>query len=289
MHSHNKAVYGLVGYPVSHSLSPLMHNAAFRALKLDCTYELFPLKEEELEGFFKKLHEVNSPIFGLNVTIPYKEKVIKYLDGLNPYALKTKAVNTVVIAKDRKLSGFNTDGPGFLAHITELGFNSANKKVALLGCGGAARAIISVLCLLPERPVSLKIYDIDKEKANQLVIDLGLRLNVSCVQVVNSIDDLNIAHADLLINATPIGMKDSDPCLVKEDVLHKGMLVYDLIYNPAETKLLKLAKSKGAKTSNGLGMLYYQGVLAFQHWAGTEIDQTIKDKMFKALNEGLHK
>lgn len=287
MNTKNKSIYGLVGYPVSHSLSPLMHNAAFKELKLDCVYELFSLKEEELGGFFKELRGTGSPIFGLNVTIPYKEKAIKYLDGLNLYAQKTMAVNTIVISKDRKLSGFNTDGPGFLAHITELGFDTAKKKVALLGCGGAARAIISVLCLLPERPASLKIYDIDKDKADQLVKDLGLRLNIDCVEVVHSIDDLDIAHADLLVNATPIGMKESDPCLIEEDVFRKGMLVYDLIYNPAQTKLLKMAKSKGAKTSNGLGMLFYQGVLAFQHWAGTEIDQAIKDTMFKALKNGL--
>ncbi len=289
MSAEDKAIYGLVGYPLGHSLSPLMHNAAFKALKLNCEYQLFALKEEELEDFFKRLREKNSPIFGLNVTIPYKEKVVKYLDGLSPYSQKALAVNTIVIAKNRSLGGFNTDGPGFLAHLTELGFNPQGKRIALLGCGGAARAVVSVLCLLPERPVSISIYDIDKEKAQNLVADLGARIDISGVSCVNSIDDLNIAKADLLINATPVGLKETDPVLVEEEPFHKNMLVYDLIYNPSETKLLKLAKSKGAKVSNGLGMLYYQGVLSFQHWAGTEIDKSIKHKMWDALTKGLKK
>ena len=117
---------------------------------------------------------------------------------------------------------------------------------------------------------------------------MGQRVDIHGVSVADSIHDLDIAHADLLINATPIGMKDTDPCLVEEKAFHEGMLVYDLIYNPAETKLLKLAESKGAKISNGLGMLYFQGVLAFQHWAGIEIDVVTKEKMWDALSEGLH-
>lgn len=289
MDNASKSLYGLVGYPLGHSLSPLMHNAAFKALGLDCEYQLFALKEEELEGFFKKLREQTSPIFGLNVTIPYKEKVIKYLDGLSPYVQKAMAVNTIVIAKNRSLSGFNTDGPGFLAHLTELGFNPQGKNIALLGCGGAARAVISVLCLLPERPVSISVYDVDQGKARNLVADLGSRIDIGGVSCVNSIDDLNIAKADLLINATPIGLKETDPVLVEEGLFHKNMLVYDLIYNPAETKLLKLAKSGGAKVSNGLGMLYYQGVLSFQHWVGVEIDKSIKHKMWETLTKGLKK
>lgn len=283
-----KSIYGLVGYPVSHSLSPLMHNAAFKELKLDCEYQLFSLKEEELEGFFKGLHEKDSPIFGINVTVPYKEKVIKHLDTLSPYVEKTMAVNTVVIDKNRKLRGYNTDGPGFLAHLTQLGFDPKGKRVSMIGCGGVARAIISVLCLLPEKPSSFRIYDVDKQKAKNLLEDLTKRLDIGIVQVVDSIDDLDIELSDLLINATPVGLKESDPILVESHLLHKDMLVYDVIYNPAETKLLTMAKIKGAKVSNGLGMLFYQGVLAFQHWAGAELDPKTKDKMFKALTKGLH-
>ena len=281
------STYGLIGYPLSHSLSHLMHNTAFEELGVDAIYKLFPLEENELDNFFAQLKEKDSPIFGLNVTVPYKEKIIKYLDGLSPYAQKANAVNTIVISKDRKLKGFNTDGPGFLTHITELNFDFSGANVAILGAGGATRAIIVALCVLPQRPASIKIYDLYPDKAKQLLDDLAKRLDVSIAESVNSIDDLNMEDTNVLINATPIGMKKDDPCLVDEDMLRKDMFVYDLIYNPAKTKLLELAQEKGAKISNGLGMLFYQGVLAFQHWAGVELENGIKEKMRKSLQKGL--
>ena len=283
----NKSIYGLVGYPLGHSLSPLMHNAAFDALEVNAFYKLFPLQEDELKAFFNDLKDESSPIFGLNVTVPYKEKVVQFLDNVDPLVEKTKAVNTILINDKRKLIGYNTDAPGFLAHLSEIGFDTIDKNVAIIGAGGAARAIISVLCLILERPKSIKIYDIDKGKADFLIEDIREKINVDIVETVNSIDDLNIDISDLLINATPIGMKEEDPCLVDEDLLHGDMLVYDLIYNPAETELLRMAREKGAKVSNGLGMLYYQGVLAFQHWADQEIDQNIKNIMREALEKGL--
>ena len=279
--------YGLVGYPLGHSLSPLMHNAAFKALNVKAAYELFPLKEEELESFFRDLKKPDSPIFGLNVTVPYKEKVIKHLDGLNPYAQKVSAVNTIVIDPKRKLIGYNTDGPGFLAHLTELKFPTKDKRVALLGAGGAARAVLSVLCMMGERPGQIKVYDSEPGKAQELIADLGRHLDCRAVQAVSSIDDLNIELADLLINATPVGMRADDIPLIDEEALHKDLCVYDLIYNPAQTALLNMAKKKGARTANGLGMLFYQGVLALQHWAGIELQEGVKAKMQKALNEGL--
>ncbi len=289
MDKEQKSIYGLIGYPVEHSLSPLMHNAAFKALKLDAAYKLFSLKEEELEDFFKKLKEKNSPIFGLNVTVPYKEKVIKYLDSLSPYAEKTMAVNTITISPARVLQGHNTDGPGFLTHLTELGVATHGKKVAILGAGGSARAILSVLCLLPERPASIKIYNHHKPKADELVRDLKNRMDLKGVEVVLSVDDLDIPKADLLINTTPLGMKKGDPALVDENLLHKNLFVYDLVYNVSETALMKLAEKKGAKASNGLGMLFYQGVLAFQRWADADLDKKVKQKMRDALTQGLSK
>jgi len=284
----NISTYGLVGYPVEHSLSPLMHNAAFNALEVEALYELFSLKPEEVAGFINGLRDENSPIFGLNVTVPYKEKVVPLLDSMTPFATKVGAVNTIVVDKGRKLIGYNTDGPGFLAHLKDLEFETDNKRISILGAGGAARAIVSVLCLVVERPQSILIYDVDKGKADALIEDLGERVNVDIVKSVNSIDDLNVEIADLLVNATPIGMKEADVCLIEPDIIHSDMLVYDLVYNPAETKLLKNAILKGAKAANGLGMLFYQGVLAFQHWADLELDDNIKGIMKNALEEGLN-
>ncbi len=280
-----KPIYGIIGFPLEHSLSPVMHNTAFKELGVDAEYKLFPLQEEELGDFFADLREKDSPIFGLNVTVPYKEAVIKYLDVLSPFAQKVNAVNTIVISPERKLTGFNTDGPGFLTHLIELGFQTGGKRVAILGAGGTTRAIVAVLCLLPERPASIKIYNRTRENLGQLLGDLGKRLDVSIVQPADSIDDLDIAMANLLINTTSVGLKANDPGLVDENLLHKGLLVYDVIYNPAETRLLKMAKKKGAKTSNGLGMLFYQGILALQHWSEAELDEDVKMIMRENLQK----
>ncbi|MEI8011671.1 MAG: shikimate dehydrogenase [Candidatus Omnitrophota bacterium] len=278
-----KTTYGLVGYPLGHSLSPIMHNTAFDALGVDAVYQLFPMKQEELGDFFTALKKKESHVFGLNVTVPHKENVIPFLDALDPFATKVGAVNTVVITSDRKLIGRNTDGPGFMTHLTEESFNPAGRSVAILGAGGASRALISALCLLPERPRVIKVFDVDQARAGALVRDLSARMDTSCVQIVAAVADLNIETADLLINATPIGMKADDPCLVKEESLHAGMMVYDLIYNPAETRLLVMAKRRGVKGVNGLKMLFYQGVLAFQHWAEMQLPDNIKAKMWAEL------
>ncbi|MFH0754873.1 MAG: shikimate dehydrogenase [Candidatus Omnitrophota bacterium] len=279
-----QTTYGLVGYPLGHSLSPVMHNTAFKALDVDAVYTLFPMKQEELASFFKSLKEKDSHIFGLNVTVPHKENVIPFLDGMDPFAAKVGAINTVVISPERRLVGFNTDGPGFLTHLMEEGFSPKGKRIAILGAGGASRALISVLCLA-DKPHVIKVYDVDHERANVLVQDLSTRMDTGCVQVVKSIDDLDIELADLLINATPIGMKPTDPCLISEELLHAHLMVYDLVYNPAETKLLSMAKARGAKTVNGLKMLFYQGVLAFQHWGEIELPQKIKDAMWLELQK----
>ena len=212
-----KPIYGIIGFPLEHSLSPVMHNTAFKELGVDAEYKLFPLQEEELGDFFADLREKDSPIFGLNVTVPYKEAVIKYLDVLSPFAQKVNAVNTIVISPERKLTGFNTDGPGFLTHLIELGFQTGGKRVAILGAGGTTRAIVAVLCLLPERPASIKIYNRTRENLGQLLGDLGKRLDVSIVQPADSIDDLDIAMANLLINTTSVGLKANDPGLVDEN------------------------------------------------------------------------
>jgi len=263
----NQTTYGIIGDPLTHSLSPVMQNAAFKELGVDAQYELFPLQEDEVEKFFKDLKNKNSPIFGLNVTVPYKETVIKYLDKQSPLVQKIQAVNTIVINEKRELIGFNTDAPGFLAHLKELKCATADSKIAILGAGGSTRAVLAALCMVPERPERIKIYNRTESRLRDLIKDLSERIELDIVEVAMSVDDLNLEEADLLINTTSLGMKRDDICLVDEGLLHKNMLVYDIVYNPAQSKLLEMAKMKGARTSNGLGMLYYQGVLALQHWA----------------------
>ena len=283
------AIYGIIGNPVTHSLSPVMQNAAFKALKVIAVYKLFPLSDqEELKLFMEDLKETDNPIFGLNVTVPYKEDVLPYLDTIDPLAAKIGAVNTLVIDHQRKIHGFNTDGPGFLSHLTELNFDLSGKRVAILGAGGTTRAIISVLCLLPKGPERITLYNRTRSTADLLVEEIGKKIKTEIVTVVDEPEDLNIELADLLINTTSVGMKESDPFLIDPESLHKNMLVYDVIYTPVETKLLAQARLKKAQTANGLGMLFFQGVLAFWHWSDVELDDSIKKIMRKSLEKASH-
>ncbi|MFH0791045.1 MAG: shikimate dehydrogenase [Candidatus Omnitrophota bacterium] len=273
-------IYGLIGYPVQHSLSPLMHNAAFSYFKINAEYKLFSLKEQEIEVFLRNLNKNN--VSGLNVTVPYKEKVIPFIETISEEAGLIGAVNTIKVINN-KLEGSNTDGEGFLKHLTiDLKFSPAEKKIALIGAGGAARAITVYLC--KSKPKSITIFDVDKKKLSALISHLKANFPQINLKPADSIERLQIEESDLLINAAPIGMKDTDPCLLDEKFIHKDLFVYDLIYNPQETKLLKLARQKDAKVSNGLGMLLYQGMLAFEIWTGQKAPKEI---MQKALLGGL--
>ncbi len=278
----SKAIYGVLGYPVKHSLSPLMHNAAFCALDINAEYKAFEVAPEEIEGFLKDLDK--SGICGLNITVPYKEKVLNYveLDRQSFYLKQVRAVNTMV-KKNNSWKGFNTDIPGFEKHLKE-NFEPANKKAAIIGAGGAARAVSYVLAKLGAAETA--VFDIDKTKARNLSDMIKSLFPDFQMSIATGIRDLEIRDKALLVNATPVGLKGSDPCLIEEKMLHKGLFVYDLIYNPAETKLLSMAKKVGAKTANGLGMLLYQGALSFGHFTGVSAPIQI---MSRALNEGVGK
>ena len=255
-------VYGLVGFPIKHSLSPGMHNAAFSALKIKANYKLFELEPDQLRGFLNGLKKKN--ICGFNVTHPYKEEIIKYLNSKSSSAKEIGAVNTVIVDQRGKLKGFNTDYLGFMAHLKELKLKP--KKVALIGAGGAAKAVC--LALAKMKIIQLCIYDIDKFKALSLFKKLNSSFSKIKFDVASNLEDLDLSDKDLLINASPIGMRQSDPCLVAAKDLHAGLFVYDLIYSPLQTKLISLAKECSLNFSNGLGMLLYQGVFTFKHFSG---------------------
>jgi shikimate dehydrogenase len=274
----NKKIYGVLGFPVRHSLSPAMHNAAFKALNINAEYKLFEIKPQELTPFLNSLKQKD--IIGLNVTIPYKEKITAYLNNISEDAKLIGAVNTVKLTS-QGLDGFNTDGEGFLKHLTEdLMFAPKDKVISIIGAGGASRAIS--VYLGRAGVARLNIYDLDKARLSALVKSLKDNFKNIDIRQASSIGELNIKNCDLLINATPVGMKLADPCLVNATAIRQHLLVYDLIYNPKETKLLKLAKENGARTSNGLGMLLYQGMAAFAIWTGR---RPPKEVMQKALEE----
>jgi shikimate dehydrogenase len=271
-------VYGLVGFPIKHSLSPCLQNAAFSALKIKSRYKLFQLKPDQLRGFLNHLRQKN--ICGFNVTYPYKEEIINFLSSESLAAKEIGAVNTVIVDKGGKLKGFNTDYLGFMAHLKELKLKP--KKVALIGAGGAAKAVC--FALIKMKITQLCIYDINKFKALSLFKKLNSGFSKIKFDVASRIEDLNIPDKDLLINASPVGMLQSDPCLVAASSLHEGLFVYDLIYSPLQTKLIILAKERNLNFSNGLGMLLYQGVFTFKHFTGRPGPVDI---MKKALLKGV--
>ncbi len=279
--------YGLVGCPLGHSLSPLMHNAAFKKLNIPGEYHLFQKQPQELEPFLKSL-EVEG-IWGLNVTVPYKKKVLE-LDFVEPdrtarYAKEIRAVNTIV-RKSEGLKGFNTDVAGFLRHLNKLNFDPFKKKIALLGAGGAGGAI--AYAVAKKGAEEIAIFDIDKDKSKNVSGILEKLFPGLKIAIADTVEELNINSKNMLINATPVGLKEDDPCLVEEYMLHKDLFVYDLIYNPSLTKLLSLAKSKDLRHSNGLGMLVYQGAFSFIYFTETHIPYTkIVEVMWGALEEEL--
>lgn len=275
------SIYGVLGYPAQHSLSPLMHNAAFRALNINAEYKIFEIRPEDLDHFLERM---DPNIQGLNVTIPYKERILEFvnLDAESFFLKEIRAVNTIV-KKNGAWMGFNTDIPGFQRHLKEI-MDPVQKRVALLGAGGAARAVCFSLAECGAKEVA--IFDVDKSKIEFLLQMMkGLFPDFS-VSSAGSVEELNLMDKDVLINATPVGMKESDPCLVAEKWLHKNLFVYDLIYNPQETKLLALAKKSGARIASGQGMLLYQGALSFKLFT----DQPAPlDVMRQALSQGVKK
>lgn len=282
-------IYGLVGYPLEHSFSPLMHNAAFKRLNISGEYRLFQKQPEELESFLINLEGEN--IYGVNVTIPYKEKVLGLgfieIDRTARYAREIKAINTIV-RKGKDLKGFNTDIAGFLRHLNKISVDPLNKRIALLGAGGAGKAVAYAVAKKGAREIA--IFDLNRGRSENVVNMLEELFPDLNAVAVDEIEQLNIIDKDLLINATPVGLKEDDPCLIDEDVLHKDLFVYDLIYNPSPTKLLSLAESKGLRYSDGLGMLVYQGAFSFIYFTETHIPYVkIVEVMWGAIDEALKK
>lgn len=250
-------ITGLYGYPVEHTLSPLMHNAAFEHLGLDYCYLPFSVHPDSLKNAVEAIRALK--LAGVNVTIPHKESVIPYLDNVNEEALFIGAVNTIV-NQEGTLIGHNTDGRGFMRSLEENNVSPENKKILIAGAGGASRAIGYYLS---QKADELYLFDIDKIKLKKLASDLSeIRDNI---RVLN--DTADLSSFDILINATPLGLKTTDPAPFDVSALSPDQTVCDLIYK--NTPLLAHAMQKGCKTIDGLGMLLWQGVFAFELWTRT--------------------
>jgi shikimate dehydrogenase len=265
-------ITGLFGYPVEHTLSPAMHNAAFESLALDYCYLPFLVHPDSLDKAVDAIRALS--LAGVNVTVPHKEAVIAFLDEVNAEATFIGAVNTVV-NRGGRLTGYNTDGRGFMRSCEEKGIQVEGKKVLLVGAGGASRA---VGYYLGEKAANLAIYDIDEKKLGKLVSDLSqIR---GAVSALSRIDDPSAF--DVIINATPLGLKKDDPPPVDPEALLPAQTVCDLIYK--KTRLLDLASRRGCRTMDGLGMLLWQGALAFELW--TSVSPPV-DVMRNALTKGI--
>jgi shikimate dehydrogenase len=260
-------VCGLIGDPIEHTMSPAMHNAAYRELGLDYVYIAVGVKPEKLPQAIDGIRGLG--VTGMNVTIPHKVNVIPLLDKLDPLAKKIGAVNTVV-NNDGVLTGYNTDATGFLQAMLEKGVEPKGKSIAVIGAGGAARAVSFILADRGAYPIILnRIEEIDW--AINLADKISKAFDTDTVALELTRDNLSkvLKDTEILVNATSVGMSpNSDESPVPSGLLKPGLTVYDVIYNPLKTKLIRDAEGVRATTISGIDMLVWQGVLAFELFTG---------------------
>lgn len=248
-------IYGIIGNPVAHSLSPIMHNSAFEALELNKVYVAFPATNAEKALAASRALGVK----GLSVTIPHKEAVLAHIDSVDPVAEKIGAVNTLVFAEDKKIHGLNTDWQGANRALADK-IDLADKKILLLGAGGSAKAIGFGLLEAGARVILAS-------RTESRVRRLAETLACDWIHLA----DIGSVRADVLVNATPVGMNFiENATLVPPEKLGNFPLVMDIVYAPLETRLLREAKSAGCEVINGLSMLLYQGAAQFETWTGKD-------------------
>ena len=273
-------IVGLIGNPVEHSFSPQMHNAAFKALNLDYAYVAFDVNPANLKTAISGAKSLN--IKGFNVTIPHKINVINYLNTLDDIAKLIGAVNTIDF---KNLKGYNTDGIGAIKAIEEID-SVKNKNIVIAGAGGASRAISFYLAKYGADKITILNRNIDKAK--NLANDI---LNSNLIEDIktDSISQINdyLNDSDILINTTPVGMSPNinDKPIATADNMHDDLIVFDAVYNPNETVLLKEAIKANAKPVYGIKMLLYQGAESFKIWTGQNppID-VMEEILIKTLN-----
>jgi shikimate dehydrogenase len=257
-----KKLYAVIGDPIAHSMSPQMHNDLFQYYNLDAHYQPLLVKKENLRDAVVGLKAIG--ISGFNVTIPHKTEIIPFLDEMDPLAEKIGAVNTVV-NQDGKFIGFNTDGLGFMAGLSTSVPDVSTQKVLMIGAGGAAKAIYYTLAKTGIQ--TLDICNRTVQNAIDLIRDCPFKPNSTALSIQEAENQLR--KYDIIIQTTNIGMSPlSNQLPLSLEGLKKRSIVSDIIYNPLETQLLKVAKEKEAVTQNGIEMFVHQGAIAFQYWTG---------------------
>ncbi len=265
----------LIGHPVEHSMSPTMWNPALLELGLDYVYVAFDVHPDNLKKAVDAFRALD--IKGINVTIPHKENIIKYLDDIEPIAEKMGAINTIK-NEDGYLTARNTDAGGAKKSLVDAGCAISGSNILIIGSGGVARALCYTLS---EEAEKIVLIDIIEEKAVNLAKEVKERMNSNIIGKMSNeaIIKEEIKNADILVNATSLGMYPKmDVTPVSKDLLHSDLFVFDVIYNPLETLLMKEANEMGCKTLSGLDMLVNQGVLAFEWWTGKEPNANLMKK-----------
>ena len=284
MISSKTSFIALIGNPVSHSLSPIMQNAALQYLGLDLIYIALPCKDEDLEIVLSSLKKINCK--GLNVTIPHKERVFNLCSEISPIATKLKAINTLKLNSEKEWSATNTDVEGFIYPLKNL--NLAMKKSIVLGSGGAARSVIQGLINLNLSTIS--VISRNKSSLDKLIKNFDNQIQLQGILNSDDKTQILIREADLIVNTTPAGMKttkDENNVMPYGEAFWRSLksqtIVYDLIYNPSPTPLLKFSAKKGCLTIDGLEMLVAQGMKSLSFWTdGLEVP-------FHIMNDALKK
>ena len=262
------AKLGIIGYPIAHSISPVFQQAALDSCGISATYRAYEVAPEEVGPFIEGLRSPDT--YGINVTVPHKESVITYLDEVDDWATRAGAVNTIV-NRNGRLTGHNTDGLGFLTALRQAGgFEPRGRRVLLLGAGGAARGV--VLALAQEHVASIDIANRTLTRAQQLAeLVRSNGIDARAIPLPGEELESHAASADLIVNCTTIGMShgpDETGTPLRAGQIPSTALVYDLVYNPLETPLLREAAKAGAASLGGIQMLVYQGAASFEMWTG---------------------
>ena len=259
----------VVANPIKHSISPFIHNSAFEATNTNGVYLAWEVDATELAETVANIRRYQ--MFGINLSMPYKEQVIPYLDQLSAEACLIGAVNTVV-NREGTLIGYNTDGKGFFKSLPS--FKISKKRLVLLGAGGAAKAILAQAILDGVSQISVFVRSSSMEKTRPYLEKIqnatGFRVDLFALEDIQDLQD-SITQADLLVNATSVGMDGSSQPIPTSIVLPEKLMVADVIYQPFETPFLKWARNQGNQSINGLGMLLYQAAEAFELWTGKEM------------------
>jgi len=277
---------GIIGWPLDHTLSPAMHNAAYEVLELDWVYIPLPVRDEadliRVVGAVRVL-----PFVGLNITMPFKQVMLEMCDEVAMMAKMAGAVNTVHVV-DGRLIGYNTDGRGLVETLeTEMGFSPEGKDVVVLGAGGAAGA--AAVSLILAKASSVTVANRSVERAEELVERVASHARgTKCRAVVLGIDaEESVRSADLVVNATPVGMSPEDPTPIPTEWIGPGQVIFDMIYGNAPTRLVSEALERGASATGGLGMLVAQGATAVDIWSESTQIRTPRDVMRRAAEDQL--